>query len=76
MAKADLLLYLGQPLPPEEWRTLAGNLADQAGIRAIAPVAREGGRLLHVCYDPGQWSPSSVRETAHSLGFPARVAAL
>ncbi|MEF8980421.1 hypothetical protein [Thiohalorhabdus sp.] len=51
-------------------------MADQTGIRAIESVARQSGRLLHVRPDPGQWSPAAVGETARSMGFPNRVAAL
>lgn len=76
MAEADLILQLGRSLSAEEWRTLAGSLAGRAGIRASEPVAREGGRLLHVRYDPGRWSPAAVGEAARSLGFPARMAGL
>ena len=76
MADADLILYLERRLSNAQWRAVAEELAEPAGIRAIKPVARESGRLLHVRYDPGQWSPATVGATARSMGFPNRVAAL
>jgi len=76
MASADLILFLERGLEPEDWRSLAGGLAEQAGIRSTAAVGREEGRLVHVRFDPEAVSPSTVGRKAHELGYPGRIAAL
>ena len=76
MAQADLILYLEGSLEVGAWRQLAGALAAQRGILAAGQVARKGGRLLHLRYDPTAVTASMVAEQARALGHPGRIAAL
>lgn len=76
MTEADLILYLERGLGPDQWRDLARGLGRRTGIREAGPVARAGGRLLHVRYDPTVLGPGDVARAADGLGCPGRVAAL
>jgi ABC-type cobalamin transport system ATPase subunit len=76
MGESDLVLRLERSLPGGEWNRVAQEMTGVPGVRAVGPVARPQGRLLHVRYDPAHLAPSGVAEAAGALGHSARVAAL